>query len=138
MTLSTYPVGQFMTPTPETIEVTCSISDALERMQRLNLRHLPVMDGPKLVGIVSDRDLCIAKVAHGIDPTDIGVNEVMTRDLYAVGPEAPLEETCKAMVEGRFGSTLVVEGGKVVGIFTTTDALRVLIESAGSEQQPYA
>jgi acetoin utilization protein AcuB len=136
MTFSSRPVRQFMTPSPETVDLRCSVARAYETMQRLKIRHLPVVDGTKLVGIVSERDLCLAKTAHGIDTSDIGVGEVMTRDIYTVEPDTPVEEAARAMVDGRFGSAVVLVRGRVAGIFTTTDALRVLVESRAAQHHP--
>ncbi|MGA9521851.1 MAG: CBS domain-containing protein [Myxococcaceae bacterium] len=123
-----------MTPAPETVNLRCSIAEAYDIMQSLKVRHLPVVDDGKLVGILSERDLCIAKIAHGIDPTDIAVGEVMIRDIYTVEPDTPIEEAALAMVEGRFGSSVVLSRGEVAGIFTTTDALRVLVQARAAEE----
>ena len=90
MNASSLPIREFMTPTPETVDLRCSAGEAYERMQSLRIRHLPVMDGSRLVGIVSERDLCLAKTAHGIDPGDITIGEVMTRDIYTVEPDTPV------------------------------------------------
>ncbi len=135
MPFNSRPVREFMTPAPETVNLRCSIAEAFGIMQSIKVRHLPVLDDGRLVGIVSERDLCIAKVAHGIDPTDIGVGEVMTRDIYTVEPDTPLEEAARAMVEGRFDSSVVLSRGEVAGIFTTTDALRVLVQARAAEDE---
>ncbi len=136
MSLNSRPIREFMTPSPETVDLRCSAGEAYERMQQLRIRHLPVVDGSKLVGIVSERDLCLAKTAHGIDANDISIGEVMTRDIYTIEPDTPLEEAARAMVEGRFGSCIVLSRGKVAGIFTTTDALRVLVHARTAEHPP--
>jgi acetoin utilization protein AcuB len=128
-------VGEFMTSAPEKLPLRSSIEEAHETMRRLNVRHMPIVDdGGTLVGILSDRDLCIVKAAHGVEPSDVGVDEVMTRDPYQVSSDTPIEEVAAEMAKGRHGSTLVVDDGEVVGIFTTTDALRALVEAEVGEQ----
>jgi acetoin utilization protein AcuB len=128
-------VGEFMTSAPEMLPLRSSIEDAYQTMRRLHVRHMPIVDnGGTLVGIVSDRDLSIVKVAHGVEPSDVGVDEVMTRDPYRVSADTPIEEVASEMAKGKYGSTLVVDDGKVVGIFTTTDALKALVELGVGEQ----
>lgn len=99
-----------------------SIREALDLMQELNIRHLPVVSGEQLVGIVSERDLR-AKDKSGHRT----VAEVMRMDVYVVSALTPLAEVAQDMADGKFGSALVVDVNQnVIGIFTTTDALRLL------------
>jgi acetoin utilization protein AcuB len=78
------------------------------------------------VGILSDRDLKFARGFRGIDIESTKVSDVARNELYTVSPEAPLDEVAQSMAEKRIGSAVVVQNGKVVGIFTTTDALEAL------------
>jgi acetoin utilization protein AcuB len=90
------------------------------------VRHLPVLDGGKLAGILSQRDLFFVETLRDVDPAKVPVEDAMTRDVYVVPPERPLGEVAAMMVERKYGCAVVVRGAKVVGIFTTNDALRVL------------
>jgi acetoin utilization protein AcuB len=96
-------------------------------MRELQIRHLPVQEGGKLVGILTDRDLKLA-TSFG-DPNELKVEDVMSLDPYTVRPEASLDAVVIEMAEHKYGSAIVQQAnGKVVGIFTAVDALRVLAE----------
>jgi acetoin utilization protein AcuB len=119
-------IEHFMTPDPKCIGRDQPLSAAHERMRGLGVRHLPVLDGGKLVGILSQRDLFFTETLRDVDPANVLVEEAMSRDVYTVAPEKPLGEVAAMMVERKLGCTVVVRKERVVGIFTTTDALRVL------------
>jgi acetoin utilization protein AcuB len=95
-------------------------------MRQHNVRHLPVLEGGKLVGVLSQRDLHLVETLRDVDPTTTTVAEAMTGDVYCTGPDAPLDEVASQMAEHKYGSTIVLERGKVVGLFTTVDALVAL------------
>jgi len=133
MTAKKLTIADRMTDTPELIGKDQSMSHAHEIMREREIRHLPVMHGGKLVGLVSERDLHLIETLRDVDPSEIRVEEAMTQDVYAVSPETPLEEVVREMAERKIGSAVVVEGRKVVGVFTTVDALDTLAEILGHE-----
>jgi acetoin utilization protein AcuB len=103
-------------------------------MQRHGIRHLPVMDGEDLTGVVTDRDLAMIESLLPEEWGQICVAEAMTPEPYSVEPEAPLWEVARHMAHQKFGCAVVTDDeGSVVGVFTTTDALRVLSELAENE-----
>lgn len=120
------PVRAVMTESPVSVSTVTSISRAWTLMQEHRIRHLPVVDGDRVVGILSDRDLHLVKTMRGVDPDDVGVDETMVRDPFTLSPDVPLAEAARRMAELKVGSAVVVSGGKPIGIFTTTDALRAL------------
>ncbi|MCP4447435.1 MAG: CBS domain-containing protein [Myxococcales bacterium] len=80
-------------------------------------------------GVVSQRDLYfVESLDDDVDPEEITVDEAMTEDVLAVAPSTLVADVEKEMVEQRAGSAIVIDGGKVVGIFTTMDALRALAD----------
>ncbi len=87
---------------------------------------MPVLEGGKLVGLVSQRDLYFIETIRGVDPTTDRVDDAMTQEAFEVTPDVALEEVVARMVDKKLGSAVVMERGKVIGIFTTTDALRAL------------
>lgn len=93
-------------------------------MREHRIRHLPVLRGSKVVGIVSDRDLNMVETLVDVDPRLVLVAEAMTQDPYLVSPEAPLDEVVGTMADKKYGSAVVTQNNKVVGIFTTVDACR--------------
>jgi acetoin utilization protein AcuB len=121
----------FMTAAPHTIGVHQPLQTARDLMRAHHIRHLPVLDGGKLVGIVSDRDLALVGSLVGVDPERLPVAEAMTPDPHTISPDSSLEWVAAEMAQSKFGSVIVVEHGRVVGIFTTVDALRALQELLG-------
>jgi acetoin utilization protein AcuB len=121
-------VGQYMTPAPFTVGVDLSIAAAARLMREHQVRHLPVLSGGKLVGMVTQRDLLLIESLQDVNPEQVTVEEAMTPDPYAISPGTALEWVALEMAQRKFGSTVVVEHGRVVGVFTTIDALRALQE----------
>ncbi len=117
-----------MTPNPYTITADQTLAVAHNMMRERNLRHLPVMRGGKLVGVVSQRDLYFLDAIAGNDATFDRVINAMTSEVYTVGPEEDLAEVAKVMAENRYGCAVIVDGLHVLGIFTSTDALALLAE----------
>lgn len=100
-------------------------------MDEFEIRHLPVASKGRLVGIISDRDLKRAlDPALGLPPkNELFVDDVMVHDPYVVETQTPLDEVLLEMADRHIGCVLVVKNGKLVGLFTTTDACRVFGES---------
>lgn len=120
-------ISECMTKTPHTIEQQQTVASARERMAKLKIRHLPVLSGGELVGLVSERDLdYLAKlVGHKCDTCPL--EDMMVDELYVVHPDTAVEKAAAEMVERNIGSALVTDkNGALVGIFTTTDALRLI------------
>jgi acetoin utilization protein AcuB len=120
-------VYRYMTPTPITIGRDQPLARALELMHEHHMRHLPVLDGGALVGIVTERDIRLVESA-GADPRDTLIEEAMTPEPYVVTAGTPLRDVAEAMVAHKYGCAVVMERGRVAGIFTTIDALRALLD----------
>lgn len=124
-------IQKFMTTMPHTIGKEIPLKTALSMMREYRIRHLPVQDGGKLVGVLTDRDLKLASAFA--DGENLTVEEVMTPDPYTVTPDVPVDRVALEMAERKFGCAIVQQGnGKVVGIFTAVDGLRILGETLGS------
>jgi acetoin utilization protein AcuB len=114
-------------------------AEALAVCRERRIRHLPVVEEGRLVGIVSDRDLRSAAPALG-DPGrtealgKLRVSEVMTRDVLSVRPEDPIEEAANAMRERKIGCLPVVEDGALVGILTSSDVMEALVQLMGAHE----
>jgi acetoin utilization protein AcuB len=114
-------------------------AEALAVCRERRIRHLPVLEEGRLVGIVSDRDLRSAAPALG-DPARaealgrILISEVMTRDVVSVRPDDPIEEAANAMRERKIGCLPVVEGGALVGILTSSDVMGALVQLMGAHE----
>ncbi len=119
-------VQKYMTISPVVISSRRTLADAHQIMRERNIRHLPVVDEGRLVGMLSQRDLYLLETLKGVDPATEVVAEAMSPEPFTVRPDAPLEEVALAMARHKYGSAVVVDQGAVVGLFTTVDALRAL------------
>ena len=120
-------ISQHMTRQPWTIRADATMTQAHELMREHKIRHVPVLEGGKLVGIVSQRDLHLIETLPDSNPDTIAVEEAMTQEVYTVGPDDPVDDVVEHMSEHKYGSAIVVNPrGAVEGIFTSVDALRLL------------
>lgn len=122
------PISEYMTPMPHTVGSEQTITFAQQLMQKHGIRHLPVLHGGELHGVVSDRDLGIVASLNEVDPNSTTVEEAMTQETYTVSKDTPLFDVLQEMLDHKYGSAIVVEGMRIVGIFTTYDALRLLVD----------
>jgi len=116
-----------MTPQVWTIRSDARLSQARELMRDHGVRHLPVLEGGKLVGIVSQRDVHVFDRVYG----DVGstVEDAMTVDVLVAHGDDPVDSIAEQMAERKYGSAVVVNAdNKVQGIFTTVDGMRVLAD----------
>jgi len=121
-------VYQYMTLAPHTIGPRQSLAAAGRMMRDNDVRHLPVLDGGRLVGLLSQRDLLLVEAMPGVNPTDVRVEEAMVQDVFTVPRDAPIGEIVETMLAKKLGSAVVDDDGRVIGVFTTIDALRALHE----------
>lgn len=121
-------VQKFMTTQPHSIGQEQTMAMAHVVMREHRIRHLPVLTGGKLVGLLSDRDLSLLETLKDVDPTKILVEEAMTSNPYVVQPDTTLDEVVGAMAEHKYGCAVVMQNNKLVGIFTTVDACRAFAE----------
>jgi acetoin utilization protein AcuB len=115
-----------MTPSPHTIGRGQTLSAALERMRAFDVRHLPVLDGGRIVGVLSQRDVLFVETLRDVEPSKVTVEDAMSTEVYAVSPQTALFDVVQEMHEHKYGCVVVVDGAHVVGIFTSIDALRAL------------
>lgn len=124
-----------------TVDKQASLRRAKRILDQHRIRHLLVVDGKRLVGIVTDRDLRQAAPSSKSPLTmsereefmdELKVTEVMSRKLITASPTTTVREAAKAMVSEKIGCLPVVNGNQLVGIVTETDLLEVLVR----EEQP--
>ncbi len=126
------PISKWMSPAPYTISAEASLMQARRRMEQHGIRHLPVLEGGALVGVISDRDLKLFSDVHDLNETDIPVREAMSTDVLSFGPETKVASVAAKMNVRKCGSAVVMKGREVVGIFTTVDALALIANLGGS------
>ena len=124
----TMPVSECMSRLPEEIDRRDRLSVAMRRMRERCVRHLPVMDGPHVFGVLSRDDVEDAWLMHGAGVESWPVGDLCARAPLMVSPGVPIPEVAQCMVERGVTSALVVDEGMLVGIFTSVDALRLLAD----------
>lgn len=126
----------FMTPFPYSIDIDAPLSEARAFMQHHRIRHLPVMAQKTIVGIVTDRDI---KLVLGPDfayppEKELKVRDVCVEDPYIVPASTPVAIVADTMAKRHIGSAIVTKNAALAGIFTSTDACRVLAQLLGPQK----
>ena len=120
------PISRYMTRQPWTIDRGATLTAAHQVMRSHAIRHLPVMDAGKLVGIVSERDLHLIETLPDADPDEVTVDDAMTEAVYVAAPTDEVSAVVDRMAARKLGSVVVMHDHSVEGIFTSIDALQVL------------
>lgn len=123
-------VAEFMTPSPQTIGVAQPLSVAREMMVKYGVRHLPVVEFGRLVGMLSERELDLLESIPEVDVESTPVSRAMTPQALCMAPSDSIADVAAAMADRKVGSVVVSKLGDVVGVFTTIDALRALASIA--------
>ena len=121
-------IKHWMPPSPHSIGREQALSVAHRLMREHGLRHLPVLEHGKLVGILSQRDLYFLESIQGVELDVDRVEDAMSQEVYSVPPDTRLDEVIAEMHARKYGCVVVAEAGRVDGVFTTTDALAVLMD----------
>jgi len=122
-------IKSVMTPFPYSVAADATVADAQALMARHHVRHLPVKKGTALVGVVSDREVRMAlDPQRGKADPELRVRDVTSPDVYVVDLSTPLDEVLSHMARSHVSCALVRKGARLVGVFTTTDACRLLGE----------
>lgn len=124
-----------MTPLPVSVGLDARIAEAHELMAEHDIRHLPVTYEGEIVGVVTQRDIGLVLDPERDLPFDneLRVRTVCMRDAYVVEPETRLDAVVDEMARRRIGSALVARHGRLLGIFTATDACRLYAEALRRE-----
>src|SRR5262249_8994215 len=139
MQVSTMMHKQLITAKPNT-----SLADVQRRMRDSHIRHVPVVSGKRLVGIITDRDIRDAspspattltrgEIAYRMATTP--VKHCMTKDVVSIRPDMDMVQATRLLLQGQFGCLPVVDHGLLVGIITEMDCLRAFLEAAGSARE---
>jgi len=118
-------IRELMTVKPRTVKAGDSVVEAAKLMKGEDAGIAPIVDGDRLVGVVTDRDIAIRVVAEGRDPESTTVVDIASQNVVTVDPEQDLDEALRLMAQHQLRRLPVVEeDGKLVGIVAQADVAR--------------
>ena len=120
------PVSEYLTPAPYAVGPKEPLANAARLMSKYGLRELPVRAEGQLVGLLSGRDLRLVSSLTRAPPEAMTVDAVMTPAPRSVALDTPLYEVVHTMADGNAEAVVVLEAGRIAGVFTALDAMRVL------------
>jgi acetoin utilization protein AcuB len=132
-----------MTSSPITVDPTTSFPEAFRIMRENGIRHVPVLEGEKLIGVVARTDLLHASpsvtTTHSVFEmnyllANLHVREVMSSPAITVPEDAPLEEVARVLVDKKIGCLPVMRDGTMVGLITETEIFETFVEILGGEE----
>jgi CBS domain-containing protein len=114
-------VQDVMTPSPATAIPSQSLADAAKMMKEEDVGSVPVVDGSRLVGVLTDRDIVVRAVAEGKNPQTIQVGDIASPDVVTVRPDDDLDDALRLMAQYQVRRLPVVEHGELVGVLAQAD-----------------
>jgi CBS domain-containing protein len=115
-------IKEVMNSTVETIEPDATLRVAAQKMKELDVGSLPVCEGEKVIGMVTDRDIVVRATAEGAEPNKAHVREVMTPEVVCCSPEQDVKAAAKLMEEKKVRRIPIVDGQQhAVGIVSLGD-----------------
>ncbi len=140
-------VRDIMNTSLTTIPLASSLLDAAITMRRSSLRHLPILDAERLVGIITERDVqrCAPSLLSPITQEEYNatfentpIERVMFRNPVTVTPDSSIRDAVLLMLDRKVGCLPVVEGGRLVGILTRSDLMNLLMNFLPAPPGPSA
>ena len=120
-------ISDVMTPSVYSVAADITVEAALDKMGLYKVRHMPVVDGGGMVGLLSEREARLCHYVCRTTETNPAVGEVCEKNPYIVNELTDLSEVALEMADRKIECALVVnDSGDLMGIFTTTDACRVI------------
>ena len=118
-------IREVMTSNPKTVEATEPVAAAAKIMRDEDVGIVPIVEGERLVGTVTDRDIAIRVVAEGMDPSSTTVREIASTQLVTIDPQQDLDEALRLMAQHQVRRLPVVEeDGRLVGVVAQADVAR--------------
>jgi len=117
-------VRDAMSKAVRSVRPASSAHEAVEKMIKFNVGSILVMDGEKLVGIITERDIISRIAEQCMDPRSIQAKDIMSRPVVTIDENVTIEEAARMMSKKNIKKLVVTREGKVVGVITTTDVVR--------------
>ena len=127
-------VSEVMTPSPHVMGHDQPLRNAAQLMGDVGIRHLPVVMGHRFLGVISERDLDVARAIERELSLPLSLSDIFKRDAFTVPPDARLDQVVSQMAEQRVDYAVIVDAGEVAGIFTMVDACRYLADRLRSDR----
>ena len=121
-------ISEIMTQAAVTDSSEDTLTEACDKMRHNQTSSILIMDGERLVGIVTERDV-VKAVAQGLDPKETRVKDLMTTDIVTIGPMTTLKDAAEIMASKWIRHLPIVEGSKVVGMISQRDLTGVLAKA---------
>ena len=121
-------IKDFMTVSAHAIGRDQSLKLAHDRMLQWGIHQAPVLDGGVLVGVINERDIALINAVAPSELETTLVEEAMAPEPYTVAPSDEIAVVVEHMLQHKYGSAVVMDHNKVIGMFTSQDALRLLSE----------
>jgi CBS domain-containing protein len=123
-------VKDAMTPGVKTATPSLSLSDAAKLMKQEDVGSVPVVDGERLIGMLTDRDIVVRGIAGGSDPQAVTAGDIASRDIVTVRPDDDLDEALRLMAQHQVRRLPVVDEGHLVGVLAQADVAHEAKEKA--------
>jgi predicted transcriptional regulator len=118
-------IKEVMTANVRSCQPTATVVEAAKLMASEDVGPIPIVEGDRLVGLVTDRDIVVRVVAEGRDPNSTTVGDVASRDLITATPEDDLDDVTSLLAQHQVRRIPVVEGDRLVGIVAQADIARL-------------
>jgi CBS domain-containing protein len=123
-------VKDAMTSEVKTATPSLSLTDAAKLMKQEDVGSVPVVDGERLIGMLTDRDIVVRGIADGSDPHAVKAGDIASRDIVTVRPDDDLDEALRLMAQHQVRRLPVVEDGHLVGVVAQADVAHEAKEKA--------
>lgn len=128
-------IAEVMTDRPRAVTPQTPVREAARLMDEEEVGSLPIVsDGARLVGIVTDRDIAIRTVGHGLDPEQTAVLDIASREVYALTPDDDLDDALETMARVQVRRVpIVVDEYQLVGMVSQADIARATKDKTAGE-----
>jgi CBS domain-containing protein len=126
-------IRDLMTTNPTTCPPSATVVEAARVMKQEDVGSVPVVEGDRIVGVVTDRDIVTRVVAEGGDTDSTTIGDIVSSDLVTVVPDTSIDEALGLMSEHQVRRLPVVEDGRLVGIVAVADIARAADEEKTGE-----
>ena len=117
------------------VSTSVTVSDAVQEMNRHKIGSVLVMNGAKLAGIFTERDVLTRVVAENLDPRTTPITKVMSGSVLTVGPEMTVQQIMDLFAEKRCRHVPVIQGGKLLGLISIGDVSRWVANAHRAEAE---